>query len=87
MDHKAKQIVRNLADEDQDLYIGLKELRKKIAAERSVPAYIIFSDKSLVDMAVNKPVTLDQFGQVFGVGEGKKKKFGDQFVDFISQAS
>ncbi len=84
---KAKQIVRNLADEDQDLYIGLKELRKKIAAERSLPAYIIFSDKSLVDMAVNKPVTLDQFGQVFGVGEGKKKKFGDQFVDFISQAS
>lgn len=84
---KAKQIVRELADEDQDLYLRLKELRKKIAAERSVPAYIIFSDKSLVDMAVNKPVTLDQFGQVFGVGEGKKKKFGEQFVEFISQAS
>ena len=38
-------------------------------------------------MAQNKPVTLDQFGQVFGVGEGKKKKFGEQFIDFIAQAS
>ena len=38
-------------------------------------------------MASKKPVTLDQFGDVFGVGEGKKKKFGKQFIEFIEQAS
>ena len=46
--------------------------------------YIIFSDKSLIDMAANRPATLDQFGDVFGVGEGKKKEFGKKFLEFIA---
>lgn len=82
---KTSQAVNELADDDQDLYLKLKALRKEIAAERSVPAYIIFSDKSLIDMAAQKPTTLDQFGDIFGVGAGKKKEFGNQFTAFISE--
>lgn len=81
---KAAQVVRELPDEDQDLYLKLKSLRKEIAAERSVPAYIVFSDKSLIDMAVQKPRTLDDFGDIYGVGAEKQKKFGEIFTDYIS---
>ena len=82
---RTRQVVSELSDEDQDLYLKLKGFRKEIAAERSVPAYIIFSDKSLIDMAVQKPTTLDQFGEIFGVGAGKKKEFGSQFTAFIGE--
>ncbi|MDG1727468.1 MAG: DNA helicase RecQ [Emcibacteraceae bacterium] len=80
---KTAAAIRDLADADQDLYLKLKNLRKEIAAERSVPAYIIFSDKSLVDMAVQKPTSVDEFGDVYGVGAEKQKKFGKKFTDFI----
>jgi len=73
-----------LPDEAQGLFIALKGLRKEIAAERSVPAYVVFSDKSLVDMATMRPETLDQFGYVHGVGASKKDEFGPRFVQFIS---
>ena len=79
-------MIDDLKEGDQDLYLQLKELRKTIAAKRTVPAYIIFSDKSLVDMALNKPITLEEFGEIFGVGEEKKKKFGKQFIELIKLA-
>lgn len=84
---KTRKAVRELGQEDEDLFLKLKDFRKEIAAERAVPAYIIFSDKSLIDMAVSRPETLDQFGDIFGVGAGKKKKFGEKFIDFIAGAS
>lgn len=82
---KANAVVRELAEDEQDLYLQLKAFRKEIAAEKSVPAYIIFSDKSLIDMAVKKPVTSKEFGDVYGVGAEKNKKFGPMFIDFISE--
>jgi len=81
---KTQKIVRELAEDDQDLFLKLKDFRKEIAAARSVPAYIIFSDKSLIDMVASRPSTLDQFGDIFGVGEGKKKQFGEKFIEFIA---
>ncbi|MDC1429124.1 DNA helicase RecQ [Emcibacteraceae bacterium] len=83
---KTSKVIDDLKEGDQDLYLQLKELRKTIAAKRTVPAYIIFSDKSLVDMALNKPITLEEFGEIFGVGEEKKKKFGKQFIELIKLA-
>ncbi len=82
--NKAKKIILDLPEEDQDLFQALKSYRKEIAAERSVPAYIIFSDKSLIDMAINQPETMDQFGDIYGVGAGKKKEFGERFINFIN---
>lgn len=82
---KTAEAINELGDADQDLYLKLKTLRKEIAAERSVPAYIIFSDKSLVDMAAQKPTSIDDFGDVYGVGAEKQKKFGKKFTDFIAE--
>jgi len=82
---KTRKIISDLPPEDQALFEALKALRREIAASRSVPAYIIFSDKSLVDMATCKPETLDQFGEIYGVGAGKKKEFGEKFVQFIAE--
>ena len=82
---KAKRIVADLPEDAEALFQALKAYRKEIAAERSVPAYIIFSDKSLVDMAINKPITLDRFGDMYGVGEAKKKEFGARFTRFIEE--
>lgn len=78
-----KALMTKVPDEAQALFQALKEFRKEIALERGVPAYVVFADKSLLDMAVNKPQTLDEFGDIYGVGAGKKKEFGDQFTDFI----
>ena len=69
------------ADEvDPDLLARLKGLRRDLAAERNVPAYVIFSDATLIDMAHLRPETLDQMGSVNGVGPKKLADFGDQFL-------
>ncbi|NOZ41746.1 MAG: DNA helicase RecQ [Alphaproteobacteria bacterium] len=81
---KSKKAVLDLPPADQSLFEALKSFRKDIATARSVPAYIIFSDKSLVDMAITKPQTLDQFGGIYGVGAGKKKEFGEKFINRIA---
>ncbi len=79
--------ISDLPEAAEILLQALKILRSEIAKERSVPAYIIFRDKSLVDMALNKPVTSDQFGDVFGVGARKLKEFGARFMKVIRDNS
>jgi len=78
-----KKMVTEVPEEAQGLFLSLKGLRKEIARERGVPAYVIFADKSLLDMAVQKPTTLDAFSDIYGVGAGKQKEFGNQFTAFI----
>ncbi len=72
-----------LPEHAQNLFYALKEYRKEIATERSVPAYVIFSDKSLIDMAQMKPTNLTDFGLVHGVGASKQEEFGPDFIKFI----
>ena len=62
----------------------LKALRMKIAKSRGVPAYVIFSDKSLIDMAARIPLTRWDFGEVHGVGEAKQEQFGAVFLKEIT---
>ena len=52
---------------------------------RGVPAYAIFPDKALIDMAARRPANDEEFGEVFGVGKAKQKKFGAVFLDAIRQ--
>ncbi len=73
----------NIPADAEALFLALKSYRREIAAERTVPAYVIFSDKSLIDMAVKKPATLEQFGDIHGVGASKQQEFGAQFIRFI----
>ncbi|MBN1649226.1 MAG: DNA helicase RecQ [Spirochaetales bacterium] len=85
-DKQGRKEVRFAADEteyDQDLFTGLKALRLEIARVKKVPPYIIFSDKSLRQMSAYKPVTMEQFLQISGVGEKKAEQYGEVFMKVI----
>jgi len=66
--------------EDGDLFTRLRDLRRTLADERNVPAYIIFSDATLVQMAATRPQTLAEFRKLPGVGEKKLRDFGETFL-------
>ncbi len=68
---------------DPELYSILKDLRKKVAAEHSLPPYVIFQDPSLEAMATTYPITIDELANISGVGAGKAKRYGQAFVDII----
>ena len=71
------------ASTDETLLDSLRQLRKQIAEREHTPAYIIFSDDSLEDMVEKKPVTLDQFSDIRGVGQIKLDRYGKVFVALI----
>ena len=70
---------------DPTLYAMLKDLRRKVAKRRSLPPYVIFMDGSLEQMATVYPVTLEELQNIQGVGAGKAKKFGKEFVELIKK--
>ena len=70
---------------DMLLFGILKDLRKKVAKERALPPAIIFSEPSLIDMANQFPITIEELSQIHGVGQGKARKFGQKFIDCIKQ--
>lgn len=72
-------------EEDPNLFEALRILRKKCADEEGFPPYIVFSDKVLHNLATSKPTTLDDFGNVSGIGEHKKAKYGARFVELINK--
>jgi ATP-dependent DNA helicase RecQ len=72
-----------MCEEDQDLLLALKTLRMEIARENNLPPYVVFHDKTLIDMVVIKPATLDQLAMVHGVGQSKLEKYGATFIKCI----
>ena len=70
---------------DDVLFNMLKQLRKKIAKKQSLPPAIIFQESSLIDMANNYPITMEEMSQIQGVGIGKAKKFGSEFMILIEK--
>ena len=70
------------ADQDAVL-VRLKALRREIAAERGVPAYVVFPDRTLEEMVVHNPATLDEMARVRGVGAAKLESFGRTFLDAL----
>ena len=69
---------------DEKLVKLLKDLRKKVSTKLGVPPFAVFQDPSLDDMALKYPISLDELSKVHGVGEGKARKFGKDFVKLIS---
>ncbi len=69
---------------DENLMSMLRDLRKKVAKKLGVPPFVVFQDPSLEDMALKYPISLDELGNVHGVGEGKAKKYGKEFIDLIN---
>ncbi len=72
-------------EEDQMLFEELRVLRKRLADQQAIPAYIVLSDKTLHLLAIQRPITLEEFGMVSGIGEYKKEKYGKEFVEVIKQ--
>jgi ATP-dependent DNA helicase RecQ len=70
---------------DELLMSMLKDLRKRNAKKLGVPPFVIFQDPSLEDMALKYPITISELGNVHGVGDGKAKKYGKDFVELIAQ--
>ncbi|WP_348744662.1 RecQ family ATP-dependent DNA helicase [Tenacibaculum sp. 190524A05c] len=75
----------NNAGTDQRLVGILKDLRKQVGKKLGVPPFAVFQDPSINDMALKYPITLDELATVHGVGEGKAKKYGKDFISVISQ--
>jgi len=72
-------------DKQTTLLKALKEKRTELAAEKNVPAYLIFNDKTLRDMVTKNPTTLNEFTDVHGVGAAKLEKFGETFLTIINE--
>ncbi len=70
--------------QDTDLLQALKDLRREIARKIRQPAYVVFSDRTLIDMVALQPETLDQMHMVHGVGEAKLQKYGSAFLAVVS---
>jgi ATP-dependent DNA helicase RecQ len=68
---------------DPELFAMLKDLRKKIARKHNLPPFVIFQDPSLSDMSIQYPVSLDELKFIQGVGEGKARRYGKEFVELI----
>lgn len=68
---------------DRELFDSLRDLRRELATEQSVPAYIVFGDATLRDLARRRPTTLDSFLEVHGVGKKKCDDYGQPFLDHI----
>ena len=73
------------ASADEKLVRFLKDLRKKVAVKYGVPPFAVFQDPSIDDMALKYPITLEELSKVHGVGEGKARKFGKEFISLISK--
>lgn len=70
---------------DPELFSMLKDLRKKISKHLQLPPYVIFQDPSLEAMATTYPVTMDELQNITGVGAGKAKRYGQEFIDLIKR--
>lgn len=70
---------------DPELYNILKDLRKKVAKKFDVPPYVIFQDFSLEAMATTYPITMEEMQNIAGVGVGKAKRYGEEFIKVIHQ--
>ncbi|NPA42588.1 MAG: DNA helicase RecQ [Chlorobi bacterium] len=70
---------------DETLLKMLKDLRRDIARKKNIPTYVIFQDASLEDMAIKYPTSVEEMTRIYGVGEGKARKYGAPFAELIKQ--
>ena len=70
-------------NENEQLFEALRALRKKLADQQAIPAYIVLSDKTLHLLASSKPTTIEAFGEISGISEYKKERYGKDFIEVI----
>lgn len=76
-----------LPPSDEKLLAALKDLRKSLAMRQSIPAYVVFTDATLIDMCRLKPKTQEEFMEVSGVGQAKSQRYGEVFLAVIAEFS
>jgi ATP-dependent DNA helicase RecQ len=72
-----------LAEDDEGLFSALKALRRRLAQAQDVPAYVVFPDRTLIEMAARRPTTLDALAAIPGVGAKKLETYGRAFLDVL----
>ncbi len=72
---------------DEELFIALRALRTRLASEQNVPAYVVFADRTLIDMATKKPQNLDDLATCYGVGGKKLGSYGEAFLEVLRGAA
>lgn len=80
-----KEISYDRDTEDSSLFETLRALRRKLADQQAIPPYIVVSDKVLNNICQIKPTTLESFGAINGIGEYKKERYGNDFINAIKQ--
>jgi len=81
--HEAKTKNPSLDEKERSLYQKLVSLRTEIASMEHVPAYIVFSNATLIDMAKKRPTDSEAFLEISGVGRIKAMRYGEQFLSLI----
>ncbi len=81
---RSAPVVKAISDEDP-LFEHLREIRKEISSNEGVPPYVVFSDKTLKELSARRPITPEEFLEISGVGANKLEKYGDTFMEAISQ--
>jgi ATP-dependent DNA helicase RecQ len=82
--HRSKPNME-LSDDDMELFEQLRERRGEIAKREKVPAFVVFGDQTLCFIAKNRPLDMEEFGNISGVGSVKLKKYGREFVQVVQQ--
>lgn len=83
---RREKAAANLDEATDRILSALKRKRRELAQEEGVPAYVIFADRTLIDMAEKRPATLDEMLAVHGVGERKVARYGDAFLEALEEA-
>lgn len=83
---RREKAAANLDEATDRILAALKRKRRELAQEEGVPAYVIFADRTLIDMAEKRPATLDDMLRVHGVGDRKVARYGDAFLEALEEA-
>ncbi|MGJ0392991.1 MAG: DNA helicase RecQ [Methylocystis sp.] len=83
---RREKAAANLDEATDRILAALKRKRRELAQEEGVPAYVIFADRTLIDMAEKRPATLDEMLRVHGVGDRKVARYGDAFLEALEEA-
>ena len=79
------EVIGQISPADVDLLQALKQLRLELAKQRGVPAYVVFQDRALLDMADKKPRNETEFSHIYGVGKARLRDFSEPFLDLIAR--
>jgi ATP-dependent DNA helicase RecQ len=82
-DRKAAAASTVVGEADAALFDALKALRTRLAQEQKIPAYVVFSDRTLAELATHRPASQRAFREIHGVGDAKLERYGAAFLEVI----